>query len=480
VKKYLCILLLALLFSLGTLAGGHLWVNGARDRMDIRETVITGDPAAAAGLAVTYRTRDQEGRLLWETTYTPGGAERAETDFRFSAEGEQRSYYGRDIVSLEQASGNFSAGGVSIPGQEDERNYQRNYYSDLLLLPAWDVASRTPVGEERTETIRLADYYDYYPLSFNIQSVDNPGLNAHLNSDEYVQLKEYFRVAVDEAALRTVTVIRDSESMSVEMTRADDDPSHESGYLSSEGVITEDGIFLVAESTDSSGVPDNRLQCPDGQGIHFIPLQDPDAPQDPTMPEGLDLSGLRLFYPTGEARTLRLSISPDKKELLLYAQEDGKLTLSVIDAVTGELLQCLDLLEDAGTQYIQLIETDALHLAITEEDRFSLVSKEGGRYGQVLSGQLGMIEEEERAVQLGRGRQMLAWDGRRMALAFAWQDAFYYGGSGTGDIYNNSVGVWDRNGLQFLGGYSFALSRDTGSSCYSGSPDPLSLTFTGE
>ena len=38
---------------------------------------------------------------------------------------------------------------------------------------------------------------------------------------------------------------------------------------------------------------------------------------------------------------MRLSISPDKKELLLYAQEDGKLTLSVIDAVTGELLQCL-------------------------------------------------------------------------------------------------------------------------------------------
>ena len=75
---------------------------------------------------------------------------------------------------------------------------------------------------------------------------------------------------------------------------------------------------------------------------------------------------------------------------------------------------------------------------------------------------------------------MLAWDGRRMALASAWQDAFYYGGSGTGDIYNNSVGVWDRNGLQFLGGYSFALSRDTGSSCYSGSPDPLSLAFTGE
>ncbi len=472
-KKYLCILLLALLFSLGTLAGGHLWVNGARERMDIRETVITGDPAAAAGLAVTYRTRDQEGHLLWETTYTPGGAERAETDFRFSAKGERESYYRRAMVSLEQASDNFHAGGVSIPTENE-----RDYYYDLLLLPAWDVASRTPVGEERTETIRLADYYDYYPLSFNIQSVDNPGLNAHLNSDEYVQLKEYFRVAVDEAALRTVTVIRDSESMSVEMTRADDDPSHESGYLSSEGVITEDGIFLVAESTDSSGVPDNRLQCPDGQGIHFIPLQDPDAPQDPTMPEGLDLSGLRLFYPTGEARTLRLSISPDKKELLLYAQEDGKLTLSVIDAATGKLLQCLDLLEDTGTQYIQLIEMDALHLAVTEEDRFSLVSKEGGRYGQVLSGQLGMIEEEERAVQLGRGRQMLAWDGRRMALASAWPDTFYPGG--TSGVYHNSVGVWDRDGLQFLGGYTFGLSRDPAASCYSGGPDPLSLAFSGE
>ena len=148
------------------------------------------------------------------------------------------------------------------------------------------------------------------------------------------------------------------------------------------------------------------------------------------------------------------------------------------DAATGKLLQCLDLLEDTGTQYIQLIEMDALHLAVTEEDRFSLVSKEGGRYGQVLSGQLGMIEEEERAVQLGRGRQMLAWDGRRMALASAWPDTFYPGG--TSGVYHNSVGVWDRDGLQFLGGYTFGLSRDPAASCYSGGPDPLSLAFSGE
>ena len=50
-KKYLVLLAAVLALSVGTLAAGHLYINSAKDKIDIRETVIKGDPAAAAGLA---------------------------------------------------------------------------------------------------------------------------------------------------------------------------------------------------------------------------------------------------------------------------------------------------------------------------------------------------------------------------------------------------------------------------------------------
>ena len=81
--------------------------------------------------------------------------------------------------------------------------------------------------------------------------------------------------------------------------------------------------------------------------------------------QGLDFTERDFFerYQVDWKKGIRVQkLSPDKKELLLYAQEDGKLTLSVIDAATGKLLQCLDLLEDTGTQYIQLIEIGRAHV----------------------------------------------------------------------------------------------------------------------
>ena len=41
-----------------------------------------------------------------------------------------------------------------------------------------------------------------------------------------------------------------------------------------------------------------------------------------------------------------------------------------------------------------MIEGDGLYLAVTELDRFSLVSRESGRYEQVLTGTLDMEGEE--------------------------------------------------------------------------------------
>ena len=458
-KKYLYLLAAALLLSVGTLAAGHLRVNGAREKMDIRETVLAGDPAAAAGLSVTCHTRDWDGHLLWDTAFTPGGAEQAETVFRLSGAGEEEPFRWSDSVQLEQTSDSFNMRGRNF-NLDDQSN---PYY---LMRPVRDVASRTAAGEARTETVRLADYYESYPIALNTASRKYPNSSIDVYSGESAWLGEYFKVKVDETLVRVVAVEKDGagQVVSISMDIGQKDTNC-GGSLVGRGVITEQGIFLIAESVDVSGNPDGRLTCRDGPGVHLIRYRE--DREDESFESYVDLFEPRLFYPTGDGRALELAVSPDESELLLYTQEDGKLVLTVLDPATGEVLQRLDLLEQAvGNWGISVIEGDGLYLAVTELDRFSLVSRESGRYEQVLTGTLDMEGEEQSVFGYDPA---LAWDGERMAVATAgrYTDA---------DI---RAAVWDESGLCFLGAYRCGLARDPCLLSYPYARTPLSLAIAG-
>lgn len=461
-KKYLCILAAVLILSVGTLAAGHLWVNSAREKVDIREIVLEGNPAAAAGLSITCHGSDQENHLFWDTTFTPGRTEQAETLFRLSAAGEDKSFSWPDFIRLDQASDEFSISSMDLE-QLDQA------FPECMIQPVLDVASRTAAGETRTETVRLADYYEFYPLTLDTNSIKYPNNSIFLSSEEMQWLSEYFQVKVDAEETREVTVEKESDGRfaSIEMSGSSGD------WLQSDGVITEQGIFLIAESVDDSGNPDGRLECRDGPGVHLIRYQE--DREDEPVESYLELFEPQLFYPTGSARALRLCISPDERELLLYTQEEGALVLTVLDAATGEVLQRLDLLEEAVSP-LNLIETGGLHLAITETDAFSLVSREGGRYAQVLTGTLGLPEE---GWMLLRTPYMLAWDGRRMALASANQH-YYSGTYSSNGNYCYAAGLWDESGLCFLAGYLWGPGRDPSVLGYQATSDPPSLRFTGK
>lgn len=465
-KKYLYLLAAALVLSVGTLAGGHLRVNGAREKMDVRETVLAGDPAAAAGLSVTCHTRDWDGHLLWDTAFTPGGAEQAKTVFRLSGSGEEDPHRWSDSVRLEQANDLFGIGGnVSLDDQE---------YPPYLMRPIRDVASRTAAGEERTETIRISDYYDCYPLDLEVYSQKYPHDSISVYSEEYKWLGDYFQVKADAAAVREVTVEKDGEGQVVS-AKMDLQPQQgdSGGRLDSCGVVTKQGIFLIVESVDVSGIPDERLTCRDGPGVHLIRYRE--DREDEPVESYLDLFEPELFYPTGDAQTLWLGVSPGESELLLYTLEKGVLVLTVLDPATGEVLQRLDLLETgADCGYLDMVKGDGLYLTVLNVDTFSLVRREGRRYQQVLTGALDAHGEE---LSVFRSAPALAWDGERMAVASAGLYGFPYKNNAYNDI---RAAVWDKSGLRFLGAYSCALSRDPSSNCYQYAQEPLSLAFDGK
>lgn len=461
-RKYLVFLAAVLVLSVGTLAAGHLWVNSAREKMDIRETVIKGDPAAAAGLAVTCYTRDWESHLLWDTTFTPGGTEKAKSIFRLSGAGEPVLRQMSDYAGLEQVRSGFSVQGVDLDLQET------SYY---LMKPVQDVASRTAAGESRTETVCLNDYYDYFPLALNTHSREYPDASIDVYSEECGWLDGYFRVRIDQPVWREVTVKKGRQGQVTAFEMGSEDMLGE-GDLVSCGLITERGIFLIAETVDDDGEFDGRLACRDGAGVHLIQYQ-----EDENAESYLDMFEPQLFYPTGNARTLWLGISPDESELLLYTWEDGKLVLTVLDTATGEVLQKLDLIETEGeNRFFSVTEGDGLYLAVTRADTFSLVSREGGRYEQVLTGALELESAEEWSVF--SGVSVLAWDGRRMALASTNPSAMFYYQETRPDSAIG-VGVWDEGGPCFLGTYRCGLSFEPVRE-YEYAPTPLSLAFTGK
>ena len=126
-------------------------VNTQRDQVAIEENVLWGDAAVVEDLTVECRTHYSD-YMFWETLYKPGSEVQVATEFTFSAtpvrEEAPADYQG---VRLE----NVQEYGLDLNLQEGERTG--------LDLAYYELFQETEPGEEKSRTIRLRDYQEYYP-----------------------------------------------------------------------------------------------------------------------------------------------------------------------------------------------------------------------------------------------------------------------------------------------------------------------------
>lgn len=440
-KRSLAALCLLAALTLGTLAGAHLWVNAARDRMALRETVLAGDSAAGAGVTVTYRIQGLEGHLRWEMAFSPGGT--PETAFRFDPEKQAPDMswafepYGELNYNLSTI-GIQSYTGLVLPQSGAE----------FLMTVAYEIQERTGAGETRTETLPMDSYRPYYPLLFQARW---QGLSDSFDSSVNGNLARYFRIPVPPEQTVEVSVTKDDSGA---VTAVSARFSKDMPALWSESAVCAEGVYLVAGAPAADGT--DALECPDGPGVHFVPCREDAYPW-------FDLSGLRLFYPAEHALNIRLS--EDGSRLLLYTREAGKLVLTVLDRGTGEALERLELLEmGAEEKLLEPLDSGPLHLTALSGGAFCLVWEEEQGAARVLTGSMDPDDTAYR--RLLHSGQALAWDGARM----------FWGAS---DWYGADLGVWDARGLQFLARYEPGPVWDPGwaSSIYGQSAAPLSFSL---
>ena len=176
-RKSLIALLILVLASVGLLTAATAVINRQETAVVLTEDRRYGDPAAGEGLNLRVLTA-MDGYLHWDTAIDLGPEITWTTAFRRTANQEYTRGEPQPWLNIYTSGGHGSS---------------TTYNSDLLLEESddpfdailADVASRVPAGTaEYRETVRLADYMDYYPLIIDY--------SLTFDSEEYYYNEGYY------------------------------------------------------------------------------------------------------------------------------------------------------------------------------------------------------------------------------------------------------------------------------------------------
>ena len=477
-KRTLILLLALLLAAVGLLAAGAGYLTSTEDDIELTHHLVAGDPAAAAGIKLTLPVGDQGSQTCWETTVDLGSEELApKTEFTFYPKGKTWENDPQPRVDIYTGSINFgmsSTGGIDFSEYtgEGEEDPGRLYDATMMVLPAADVAERTENGETRTETLRLADYYDYYPMTVELYLPDQEG-RSHVYAAwaDCQALTDYFGLRVPEDLMVEVSVTKDElgQVYNVETNDAD----NQRFWFDCQTVVVEDGICVsISVESENIDVPEDLVACRDGFGLYFIPFSDElktDYEQgDPVF----DLEHVRMFCPLAPGSAPMLLSREAEGQVLLYAREDGALKLSVFDTDTWQCVQWETIFplgeEDA---YSLLGSGDGFMVMSGPDNMFRVVEEADGVYTPALSGVQdmgeGYVDEWWYNVEC-------AYDGQRLAVA---------GITASGDC-SLWVQVYDETGLTYGARIDHSLDREDAWNLYEYSADSVAdqypvIAFTG-
>lgn len=447
-KSLIAFLVLSVLAAGGIAAAAHV-LSGFHTAVEITEERRYGDPAAAEGLELGVETNLQ-GYLHWDTRIFPGQSLRWTTDFRYTAlrdtggSGEPQSYF--NLYTL-------NGGGISYSGY-DSLDTAENQEDPMTRLMA-DVASRAPEGEEDyRETVRLADYMDYYPLELDYYYNGVYAWPDGTNS-MWPGVSEFFHVPVEEDVV-TVSISKDREG-EIYSTGWE---QYQGATINCVSACTDGGIYLAVWGEYGDNGAGNPLREGAAEtGVYWIPTYTTRDEYGNLIPK-VDEEKVRLAWQPEDGVCVGLWLVDGGKKLL--AQVSGSksgMEMAVLDTATMAVEQefPLDYPQSAWVQLFveeDFVATYAINWLDSEDEEAQLRRQwaeawyrgKDGRYEKVVSCDL-------RPGNTQWSGSITAWcDGERLVLAALGDD-----------YYNPSVdlAICDGAGLQYAARLNHSQSWDS-------------------
>lgn len=461
-RKATITMLLLLVISISGVCVAAAGVHAPHDQVVLKENVIYGDPSAASGLEVqAHVTWDDH--LFWDTTLLTGTENRVETDFRFSAKElrQEGPAVFRGIVLGNDIDFYYDPMGTAQEHQGIDRAYH-------------ELAQTVGPGEERETTVYLKDYMDTYPIEV---VVDLPGMTASLDmwraSNEEAselaeierdiqRLQEYFAIPVLEDETYELSVGKDENG---NFSHGSGGPGEGDTFRLREiNVIADTACYFTFDTHSWEGNVVDTSFLPDGYGLFRVTFDASYSDNKPVVFEEMDISEPEMVYAIDPNAYIEgLYLSEDQRLLYLLTQEDNVLFLTVIECVTMDTLQKLEIYDFGG-------EPGTVH-EIRQRDNCWVLWLRGGVLALLEKLPGGLFELEyvttydfENIPEYAMSIYLEAdWDGERLAVV----DKSYNGRMNVDGYYvvgYDTCGFWllvyDEHGeLAYAGNYESSLSE---------------------
>ena len=268
-KTLIVFLALALVCACGAAVCTHA-VAAPREDVAFDEHVFAGDPAAAAGLQVQLQAALRQ-NLFWDSTVRFSGRDyTADTAFRFSPVAVSREQPRQDSgVEVDTRVNVWTSSDTNPFG------YGKAYQEILDTLEP---------GQTGTKVIRVADYYDEYPLWFSVDLPhlfittldswdDHDAYATDAERDAIHALRDFFRIPVlpDEYVELQIDKNMDGSSSSYGVSSVQQGDRY---WPSSESVVTDDACFFRLSNRTENGKLVDMSRIPGGYGIYILGLLD--------------------------------------------------------------------------------------------------------------------------------------------------------------------------------------------------------------
>lgn len=429
-KRAVALLLTLTLLGAAGLVYAHRVVSASAEAVEVRETVLYGDRAAAEGVEVFFPTESHV-HLFWETGLRVGAENVTETAFRFSPEGEWEHWHWSPDPPLALGVSDNVGGDILKPEHE-------------LYALVSDVASRAPSGTASSESVRLRDYYEYMPLYVDWERLFSTGeervfrlygSDKHMDSAVERQIRRLCAIPVPEDCYLGVNVEKDADGSLLGWSVC---PQWgEALELENVTAPAQRGEWFLARLSGGDG----QFSCEGCDRLWYIPAGD--AAAEPVC---------ALELESGEQARL-LEVDALGRPLLLLSR-DGESYIRVVDAEGGGCVQTLAVPElDAEDRISRIYTGENFVLAKSVRGHFEMFElTEGGEYVTRLSGELCPPGED---LTYSDRRIMMRWDGQRLAMAVA---VFNLDNSKQRQAQGFMLWVYDAEGRDFAALYTSSLS----------------------
>lgn len=447
-KKTLLLFTVMLLCAAALMGAVTPVVNAQRDKVEVYEETVMGDPAAAEGLLV-HMTAEYDRNLIWETDCIPGKDPVCETEYSFHQ-------YGKNFIRRGDTQSFYISVTKSYGYDEDATRG--------LALAFRELYDSLEPGEDMEKTVYVKDYYDYYPISghvdfekdvyywdysnFDTMTEEEIAENTEDWVDVTIAMQEYFKIPVIE-----------DETVDIHVSKVTvGDVAYSSGMggsidgdafdMFSCHARTDDAVYFTFDAHTRNGDLVDVSEIKGGYGLYRLPVgATPDGTGE--MAYYWDLELVAPLDPASEK--VEMNMSSDEKTIFLHTRENGMYVVRVYDAATGEELQVLTPAPWSDDEYgWGVYEAEDFFAVKLTQDRIILFTEnENGDYHTPIVCEIPYIDYYEYSFD----RVSMDYDGERLAVV----DKLFGDNFSWALLCGFSLTVYDEDGVAYLGRYTTSL-----------------------